>query len=91
MKIVWTKHAEDRQKEWEKKMGITHSDVEDLLKNPQQIVPGDMDALVAQSKRGNGLLRVFFKDIGGSRKILTVYWTSKIEKYWKEEVSENKV
>ena len=61
MKIVWAKHAEDRQKEWEKKMGITHSDVEDLLKNPQQIVPGDMDALVAQSKRGNGLLRVPFK------------------------------
>ena len=91
MKIVWTKHAEDRQKEWEKKMGITHADVEGLLKNPQQIVPGDMDALVAQSKRGNGLLRVPFKDIGGSRKILTVYWTSKIEKYWKEEVSENKV
>jgi hypothetical protein len=84
MGIIWTKHAEDRQKEWEKKKGITRYAIETLLKDPQQIVPGDMDALVAQSKKGNGLLRVPFKDIGGSRKILTVYWTSKIEKYWKE-------
>ena len=85
MKIIWTKHAEERQTEWEKKIGITRSEVEDLLKAPQHIAPGDMDAFVAQSKRGTGLLRAPFKDTGEGRKILTVYWTSKVEKYWKEE------
>jgi len=55
------------------------------LRNPQQIVPGDMDALVAQSKCHGGLWRVPFKNIKKGKKILTIYWTSKIEKYWKEE------
>ena len=85
MKIIWTKHAEERQKEWEKKLGITQQEVEDLLRNPEQIVPGDMDAFLAQTKRSKGLLRVPFEDTGKGRKILTVYWTSKLEKYWKEE------
>jgi len=44
MKIVWTKHAEGRQKEWEKKKGV--SEVEDLVKTPEQVVPGDMDTWV---------------------------------------------
>lgn len=91
MKIIWTKHAEERQKEWERKLRITQSEVEDLLRSPQQIVPGDMDAFVAQSKSRNGLLRVAFKDTEKGRKILTVYWTSKVEKYWKEEGNESKV
>jgi hypothetical protein len=85
MNIIWTKHAEERQKEWEKKMGTTRSEVEDLLRNPEQVAPGDMDAFVAQTKSGKGLLRVPFEDTGKGRKILTVYWTSKVEKYWKEE------
>lgn len=88
MKIIWTKHGEDRQKEWEKKLGITKQIVENSVLNPDQIVPGDMNVLVAQTKTGNGLLRIPFVEVEGNRKILTVYWTSKIEKYWKKE-SEN--
>jgi hypothetical protein len=84
MKIVWTKHAEDRQKEWEKKLEITRQEVENIIRCPEQIVPGDQHTLVAQSRRGNGLLRVAFGDIGDKRKILTLYWTSKVQKYWKE-------
>ena len=91
MKTIWTKHAEDRQKEWEKKRGITRKEVEDLVSNPGQIVPGDMGILVAQSKARNGLLRSPFIEIGGNRKILTVYWTSKVERYWKEEKNESKI
>ena len=53
--------------------------------NPAQIVPGDLEALVAQTRRGRGLLRVPFAQAGDDRKILTVYWTSKVEKYWKGE------
>jgi hypothetical protein len=83
MRIIWTRHAEERQKEWEKKLGITRQEVEDLLMNPEQIVPGDRGTSVAQSRRGSGLLRAPFIEVGGDRKILTVYWTSKVEKYWK--------
>jgi hypothetical protein len=91
MNIIWTRHAEERQKEWEKKLRITRQEVEDMLRNPGQIVPGDRDALVAQARRGNGLLRVLFVEVEGNRKVLTVYWTSKVEKYWKEEQNENTV
>jgi hypothetical protein len=52
---------------------------------PEQVVPGDLDALVAQTRRGEGLLRVPFVEMGNGRKILTVYWTSKVAKYWQEE------
>ena len=70
MEIVWTKHAEERQKKWARRRGITL---------------GDQDALVAQVRREGGLLRAPFIETKGRRKILTVYWTSKAEKYWKEE------
>ena len=82
MKIVWTKHAEERQKEWEKKLGISRQEVEDLLSKPEQVVAGDLGVSVAQGRRGNGLLRVPFVEPKDGRKILTVYWTSKVEKYW---------
>lgn len=85
MDIIWTKHAEDRQKEWEKRRGITRQKVEDLVRRPEQIVSGDMNVLVAHAKINNGLLRAPFADIKGDRKILTVYWTSKVERYWKKE------
>lgn len=85
MKIVWTKHAEDRQKEWEKKLGITKQEVENALNIPGQTVPGDMGVPVARKKTRNGLLRIPFREIDENLKILTLYWTSKVEKYWKEE------
>jgi len=85
MKIIWTKHAEDRQKEWERKLEITRQKVENLMYSPEQIVPGDMNILVAQSKFLNGLLRAPFIEVEEDRKIVTVYWTSKVEKYWKKE------
>ena len=85
MKIVWTKHAKERQKEWEKKLEITCQEVEDLVRNPEQIVPGDRTALVAQNRRGNGLLRVPFVEEEETRKVLTIYWTSRVDRYWEEE------
>ena len=92
MEIIWTKHAEERQKEWEKILGVTRQEVENLANYPEQIVHGDMDALVAQTKTRKGLLRVPFVEIEGRRKVLTVYWTSKIERYWKgEKENEDKI
>lgn len=84
MKAIWTRHAEDRQREWEKRLEITREEVENVIRSPEQIVPGDQTILVAQSRRGKGLLRVAFEEIEEGRKIVTLYWTSKVEKYWKE-------
>ena len=50
MEIIWTKHAEQRLKEWEKKLNIGKNGIENILKNAHQIVPGDLDAFVAQFK-----------------------------------------
>ena len=91
MKIIWTRHAEERQEQWQKKLNITRQDVEDLVMNPTQVVLGAREAYVAQKKRGIGLLRVPFLEVEGGRKVLTVYWTSRVEKYWKEEYNANPV
>lgn len=85
MGIIWTRHADERLKEWEKKIDISRQEVEDLLQAPEQVVPGDMMAFVAQKKKQDGLLRVPFMAIGNDRKILTIYWTSKIDRYWRKE------
>jgi hypothetical protein len=63
VRIVWIKHAAERQKEWEKKLGITRQEVEDTLISPAQIVPGDRDVLIAQSRGGEGLLRIPFLSV----------------------------
>ena len=58
MEIVWTLHAEERQQQWKQRLGITRQEVETVLLKPEQVVPDDEDVLVAQSRRGKGLLRV---------------------------------
>jgi len=90
VRIIWTRHAEERQKEWEKKLRITRDEVEGLINSPAQVVSGDMGILVAQEKTRDGLLRVPFVRTGDSLRIITVYWTSRIERYW-EAKSEDKV
>jgi hypothetical protein len=86
LRIVWTRHAEERQQEWQRKLGITRQEVEELVKNSEQVVPGDRAVLIAQARRGRGLLRVPFAEGEARRTILTVYWTSHVERYWKGEV-----
>jgi len=87
VKIVWTKHAEERQQQWQQRLEITREEVEMVLMNPQQIVVED-DARVAHSQRGNGLLRVVFVEIGNTKRILTLYWTNQVKRYWQEESDE---
>lgn len=86
MKIVWTKHAEERQQEWEKRLGITKGEVEHALLVPEQVVVEE-DVQIAQVKRGKGLLRVPFVEIGSTKRILTLYWTNQVNRYWREEQS----
>ena len=90
MKIVWTRHAEERQREWEKTLHITREEIENLLTSPAQVVDGDMGILVAQGKTRDGLLRVPFVRTEDGLRIITIYWTSRIERYW-EEKDEDKV
>jgi hypothetical protein len=88
MQIVWTKHAEERQQQWSERFGITREEVEAVVTNPQQIILED-DVSVAQVKRGNGLLRVPFVEIGNTKRILTLYWTNQIKRYWQENSHES--
>ena len=55
----------------QKKRGITRQEVEEALTQPEQIVYGDQ-GLIAQVRRGGGLLRVPFLEEGGDRKVLTI-------------------
>jgi hypothetical protein len=86
MEIVWTKHAEERQQQWEQRLGITKQAIEIALLNPEQIVIED-EVKVAQSRWGNGLLRIVFAEIGATYRILTLYWTNQVRRYWQEEPS----
>ncbi|NEQ67448.1 MAG: DUF4258 domain-containing protein [Symploca sp. SIO2D2] len=88
MQIVWTKHAQERQQQWEERLRITREEVEATVTNPQQIIVEE-DVLVAQIKRGNGLLRVPFVEIGKTRRILTLYWTNQVKRYWQENNNES--
>jgi hypothetical protein len=87
MQVVWSKHAEERQQQWQQRFNITRTEVEELVLNPQQVVLED-DVLVAQSRRGEGLLRVVFVEIGNTKRILTLYWTNQVKRYWQEETDE---
>jgi len=82
MRILWTHHSEERQKDWEKRLGITRRQVEDVTRSPEQVAAGYRGTLVAQSRCAGGLLRVPFVEVKSDRRILTVYWTSKVNKCW---------
>jgi hypothetical protein len=45
MECLWTKQAEERQKEWQTKLGVTREEVEEVLRYSGQIVAGDQSAL----------------------------------------------
>jgi hypothetical protein len=84
LNLGWTHHAEQRLREWNRRTGVTRDEVDEAVRNPTQTVTGDLGAMVAQVKYGAGLLRVVFIDHDGERRILTLYWTSQVERYWRE-------
>jgi hypothetical protein len=89
VRIIWTKHAEERLTQWKRQRGITRNEIEEAVRDPDQVVSGRGDALVAQKRRRNGLLRVPYVSEEEGNIILTLYWTSKANKYWREEADEN--
>ncbi len=85
LELVWTQHAEERQQQWAQRLNITRQEVEAVVTSPEQIIDDDDEGvLVAQSRRGNGLLRVPYVRIGSTKRILTVYWTNQVKRYWQE-------
>jgi len=87
MNVAWTEHAEHRLLEWSRRRGITREQVEDTVVTPAQIVPGHAGLYIAQSRMGPGLLRVPFFEVEDSRTIVTVYWTSQINRYWRPDAN----
>jgi len=83
MNIVWTKHAVERLKQWEKTIGITEEEAERVWRDPGQVVDGDLGVKIAQAKSRDGVLRIPFKEEEGGYRIITVYWSSRVERYWK--------
>ncbi|MCL0078506.1 DUF4258 domain-containing protein [Dehalococcoidia bacterium] len=82
-KVEFIRYAQLQMQERE----INDEDVLDTLKSPGQILLGKKERKIAQKKldRGGqkGLLRVIFEEKAEVKVIITVYWTSKIEKYWR--------
>ncbi len=83
MKFKLSQHA---KKEAERR-GIPLASVKAVLENPQQVVPESKGTKAYQSKRDFGgrifLLRVIVDDAMDPGTVVTVYRTSKINKYWR--------
>ena len=82
-KVEFTKYAELQAQERK----INYRDILDTLKSPDQVLSTKKGRKIAQKKikRGGeeGLLRVIFEEKVNAKVVVTVYWTSKIEKYWR--------
>lgn len=82
-KIEFTKYAELQIQERK----ITHKEVLETIKLSEQTLHSKKGRKIAQKKlkrSGNeGLLRVIFEEKNNVKTVVTVYWTSKIEKYWR--------
>ena len=62
--------------------------VKKLVRSPPQLLEGKGETKIAQGiyQRDNKafLLRVVYKEEDDIIKVITSYWTSKIDKYWEE-------
>ena len=58
------------------------------LKSPQQIVVED-EVTIAQSLYGQGLLRIVYAEVGDTLRIVTLYWTNQVRRYWQKESNES--
>ena len=64
--------------------------IRSMVLNPQQKLPSKKGRVIVQgiyhdqSENKEMILRIVGKETGDSFKVITVYKTSKIKKYWKE-------
>ncbi len=82
-----SKHAREQMEE----RGISEDMVNEIMENPDQTIAEDEDKLIYQSIREfnseqkSYLVRIFINILKIPWLIITVYKTSKIKKYWKDE------
>jgi hypothetical protein len=83
MKFTMTKHASQEME----RRSIQNSLVESVLDNPEQVVPEGEGLRAYQSRLYFGgklyLVRVIVNDEVDPARVVTVYRTSKVHKYWR--------
>lgn len=81
--IRFTAHALEEMQ----RRDITQTQVEAVISNPEQILSGQNQRTIYQSRMALGgkqyLLRVFVDENISPSVVITVYRTSKIQKYWR--------
>ncbi len=86
MKFVFSEHALFEM-EFRK---INKEEIERLIEHPMQKLPAKKNRIIMQKRYNDDienkemLLRVIGEELENSFHVITVYKTSKIEKYWKE-------
>jgi hypothetical protein len=67
--------------------GIPAEVLESVVRNPQQVLPTWGDRIIHQSRIAildkEFLIRAIITEKSGERVVVTVYRTSKIDKYWR--------
>ena len=79
MNIIFTKHAKERIKTY----NLSDDIVKDAIRNPDEIVEGYEETMIAHKLLNKHLLRVVYVTEKNIVKIITVY-PSKKERYFKK-------
>jgi Domain of unknown function (DUF4258) len=84
--VILSKHAKEQMET----RGISEVQVWEVVQNPEQSIKHDDEKIILQSRvtldeGKNYLIRVFINVMKEPNLIITVYKTSKIKKYWKNE------
>jgi hypothetical protein len=82
--IRFTSHALEEMQ----RRGVSQAQVEAVIANPEQVLPGRHQRTIYQSRVDFGskkqyLLRIFMDENISPPIVITVYRTSKIQKYWR--------
>ena len=78
MHIVLTNHARIRANE----RNITFEEISETILHPDKITQQDTEIIVFKKLQKQYLYLVYSKDENGDWVVITVFRTSKIEKYW---------
>lgn len=83
MRYRLTTHARDQMIE----RGVSASELDAVVQSPEQIVPGKRGKNIYQSRIRGGylLLRLVMSDNSDPGVIITIYLTSQVSRYWREE------
>lgn len=88
--IIWTRHAEERLRQWQMRFDLSRSEIEACVLAPEQVIQEEA-VQVAQSRYAGGLLRVVYAEVAATRRIITLYWTNQVSRYWVEAENESQV